>query len=650
MRESPFMAVEADPLDRARTALERHAWADAYELLKSAESTDPLSPDDLDRLGQAAYWLSRMDDCIDARERAYAGYITAGEIAKAGRVAIRLAEDHFHRLSGSVGRGWLARASRMLSQVPESTEYGWLARVNGVIAFESRGMPEEALTWAREAFDQGVTHGDRDLQALGLHDQGRSLVALGRIDEGMALMEEAMAAAVGGELGAEATGRIYCNMIDICERLSDYGRAAEWDDAARRWCERVGNESGFPGICRVKRAEIMRLKGRWREAEREAERACRELTDFLDFAGVGFREIGEVRLRTGDLMGAETAFRQANELGYVPEPGLALLHLAKGDPEGARRLIARALADDSLMAPERAKLLPAWVEIALVLGDESAASAAALELGRIASEFGSRALEAAAAQAAGAVGLHRGELDAAVDQSERAAKIWSEIDLPYEGARARLQLGKAYRAAGAPELARAEIQAARRSFERLGAALDLQTMRHLDAAEERTRAVRAMMFTDIVGSTDLIGAIGDAAWSDLVAWHDRVLRSIFSEYQGREVDHPGDGFFVVFPDAQAAVDAAVDIQRTLRRHRSEAGFAPGVRIGIHLAEVTETAWSVEGLEVHKAARIGALGGSGDIVVSQEVGALLTSRVKLTEPRSVVVKGIAEPVAVASVEW
>ncbi|HEY5578558.1 MAG TPA: adenylate/guanylate cyclase domain-containing protein [Acidimicrobiia bacterium] len=637
-------------LDRARKALDQHAWSEAYDLFRAADVASPLGPEDLDRLGHAAYWLGRMDDCIDARERAYATYMAAGENTRAGRVALRLAEDHFHRLSGSVGRGWLARANRLLGESPDSPEYGWLARANAVIAFERRGVPEEALAWAQTAFDRGFRDGDQDLQALSLHDQGRALVALGRTDEGMVLMEEAMVAAVGGELEAEVTGRIYCNMIDICERLADYGRAAEWDEAARRWCERVGNDSGFPGICRVHRAGIMRHRGRWHEAEREAERAVGELSDFLDIAGIGFCEIGEIRLRTGDLEGAEAAFRQANELGHPPEPGLALLHLANGDVEGARQLIGGALADGSLMDLERAKLLPAWTEIALALGDQESAEAAAGELARIASESGSEGLQAAASQAAGAVALDRGDLPLAVEHTTRAVRLWSDIDLPYEAARARLQLGLAYRAQNAGELARMEIEGAGRVFERLGAALDLMRVRELEEVKEKTRSVRVMMFTDIVGSTDLIDTIGDEAWSDLVAWHDRVLRSIFSAHQGRELQHAGDGFFVVFPDAPGAVDAAIEIQQTLRRHRRDAGFAPGVRIGIHAAEVTETAESVQGLEVHRAARIAALAGAGEILTSEEVARGFAPDRRISNPRSVVVKGISQPVAVVSVEW
>src|SRR3989442_4249054 len=171
----------------------------------------------------------------------------------------------------------------------------------------------------------------------------------------MALIDEAMAAAVSGELGPEVTGRIYCNMMGTCEKLADYQRGAEWSEAAGRWCE-LHAESGFPGICRVHRAEIMRLRGSWSDAESEALHAADELQGFYHIAaGEAFYEVGEIRLRMGDLTRAEEVFRQAHELGRDPLPGLALLRLARGKLEVARGLIDRAVADRPAGALDRAR-------------------------------------------------------------------------------------------------------------------------------------------------------------------------------------------------------------------------------------------------------------------------------------------------------
>jgi class 3 adenylate cyclase len=288
--------------------------------------------------------------------------------------------------------------------------------------------------------------------------------------------------------------------------------------------------------------------------------------------------------------------------------------------------------------------LPARVEIALALDDAGTAADAVKELQRIADQYQSTVLRAAAAKAAGLVASAGGDIEEAERQSLGAWKLWTEADAPFEAAQTRVQLGQAYQRRGAQELARLEFQAAQRTFSRLGAARDLAVARRLlgeEAEPPGQRVFRAMMFTDIVRSTNLIDAIGDEAWNHLVRWHDKTLRSLFATYGGVENDHAGDGFFVVFQTTTAAANCAIDIQKTLRRHRAESGFAPEVRIGIHSAEVIETDRSHTGLEVHKAARIAALAGGGEIVVSADVGRDLSPGLNFSEPRRVSVKGLAD---------
>lgn len=158
------------------------------------------------------------------------------------------------------------------------------------------------------------------------------------------------------------------------------------------------------------------------------------------------------------------------------------------------------------------------------------------------------------------------------------------------------------------------------------------------------------MFTDIVGSTNLLEAIGDESWRELRQWHDQTLRGLFAEHGGREVDHAGDGFFVSFEDPSAALRCAVAIQRKLADHRRAAGFAPQVRIGIHAGEALAVDRDYTGRTVHQAARIGAIGGGGEIVVSAETAEAAGSEFALRHPREVTLKGISEPVRVASVTW
>jgi tetratricopeptide (TPR) repeat protein len=467
--DEPASAV-ADPdyLEPARAAYARTAWREAYDGLRAADATGELEAEDLERLAEAAWWLSDGTASLRARERAYRQYLQRGEPRAAAWVALALAEDHFHRLARSVGQGWLRRAERHLEGFPDVPERGWLYRLRFVVALEAERKPAEAMEYADRALEIARRVGDTDLEALALQDRGRVLVALGQVKDGMALMDEAMTAATAGELTPRTTGRAYCNMMSTCEQLGDVGRAAEWYDAAHSWSEPYTG-SGYPGICRVHRAGILRLRGSLKEAEHEARRATEELVDFLaDVAGEAFYELGEIRLRMGDLPGAEEMFREAHSRGRDPQPGLALLRLAEGKAESARSMIERVLVEPGLTGLDRAKLLPALVEIRVACGDATAAEAAS-ELETITTTYTSPALMASAALARGRVELARGQAGQAMWHLRRACRFWAEIDLPIELAQTRLLLSRAYSALGNADEAELEERTAQAVLDRIGA-------------------------------------------------------------------------------------------------------------------------------------------------------------------------------------
>jgi class 3 adenylate cyclase len=158
------------------------------------------------------------------------------------------------------------------------------------------------------------------------------------------------------------------------------------------------------------------------------------------------------------------------------------------------------------------------------------------------------------------------------------------------------------------------------------------------------------MFTDIVGSTDLIGTIGDEAWNDVVRWHDETLRTMIGSHRGELVRTTGDGVFASFADADAALDCAIAIQRRLAEHRRRHGFAPQVRIGVHAAEATSVADDYAGLGVHEAARVGALAEGGQILATTSTVADASGSVVTKDEREVMLKGLAAPVRVVSIEW
>ncbi len=239
-----------------------------------------------------------------------------------------------------------------------------------------------------------------------------------------------------------------------------------------------------------------------------------------------------------------------------------------------------------------------------------------------------------------------------------SVRIWQDVDAPYGAARTRLMLAEAYRSLGDIDNAALELESARSAFERLGATPDLaRTDELLKAAgsegrraQSAVRAGRTFMFTDIVKSTALVEAIGDEAWANVVRWHDQTLRSLFAMYSGEEVDHAGDGFFIAFHDAGAAMECAVAIQRALAEHRHTHGFAPQVRVGLHAGQVVQTGGKYKGKGVHEAARIGALAEGGEIVISSETLAAVPLRFSATNPRTVTLKDISQPVTVYTLNW
>jgi class 3 adenylate cyclase len=644
-----------EALTQARAAVEAHRWQEAVELFHAADEAGLLTPDDLDLLGNAEWWSGSMTRAITAEERAYAGHTAAGDTKRAARTALSLVNEYGHRLEGSVARGWLRRAERLLEGTPESREHGLLERAHRNAAY-ARGDLQAAQEHASRVFEIGNRLGDRDLIGLGMQDQGRVLVELGRVDEGMALLEEAMVAAAGDELSPRAAAIVYCNATIICEDVADYRRAADFAEVAKRWCERQ-HIAGFPGMCRVRRAEIIRLSGDWETAESEARLACDELRDFsIAYAGEGKYQIGEIRLRLGDFGAAAKAFAEAHELGRDPQPGLAMLRLAQGRVDAARSLLSESLGNPIITPLERARLLPAQVEAAAAAGDIDGARAAASEMTELADTYGTHALRASAADATGRASLAAGEVEAAVESFRQSWRTWQELNAPYETARARASLGRALIAGGRTDAAALELRSAIAAFERLGAEPDLKaTQAELDRIEgggtdsqPESKASRVFVFTDVVRSTDLIEAIGDDAWTALLRWHDDTIRHIAVEHKGEILDHAGDGFFLAFTDANRAIEAATDIRRTMREHRRDHGFAPGIRIGLHAAEATKSGGSYAGRGVHIAARIAALAAPDEILASEETLAQAGSQLAHGPVRAERLKGIRDPVAVAAI--
>lgn len=470
-------ATQTTIVQRAREAAGQGEWQQAYDLLIEADASTPLSGPDLTLLAGVAYAAGHLDVTIDAWERAHAQSVRAGDNLSAAGAAVRVAMHLlFDTALMAPVRGWIKRAERLLEGHDETPVHAWLAVVHNYERLLS-GDFQSARQWARQAIEVG-TKCDPAAAAIGRVAEARSFILDGDVSKGLGLLNEAAVVTVSGELDPLSTGIVYCELVCAFQGLAQYDLAEEWTATMERW--RHGQPVGsIHGRCRVHRAEILRLRGSFIEAEKEALRACEELRPYLrrEF-GWPLTELGRIRLRRGDIRGAEEAFLAAHEVGWDPQPGLALVHLAKGDvalaAESIRDALERPLNVPSKELPpntelRRAPLLEAQVEIAVAAGDLDLARAAADQLSRIAALFESKALVANAALARGRVRLAQGDTGGARHDFEEATHLWNEVGAPYETALARMGLAHAHRAEGNEERATLEFQAARSSFERVGA-------------------------------------------------------------------------------------------------------------------------------------------------------------------------------------
>ena len=348
----------------------------------------------------------------------------------------------------AMSAGWTSRAEGLVAELGDVPERGWVAFLRMFRALGT-GAYAEASAYADEAADIGRRHHDPDLIALGLCSQGRLALYAGRVADGLALLDEAMVRVIAGETMPIIAGHVYCTAIEGCQEISDFGRMAEWTSALERWCAAQPGLLAFTGQCAVHRGQLMRLHGEWSAALDEFELASRryEQVGSPDAAGLAAYESGDVHRLRGEWDLADDAFRTAADHGFDPQPGLALLWLARGRTEAARTAIDRLLAEPGGPV-QRCRLLPAAVEVLVASGDVDRAREAATELAALAEPFGCVALDAMAAQASGAVELAAGDAAGALPYLRKAHLLWTRAESPFERARAQVLTGRALAAVG----------------------------------------------------------------------------------------------------------------------------------------------------------------------------------------------------------
>jgi DNA-binding CsgD family transcriptional regulator len=455
-------------------------WADAVITFSAAASTDRLNIEDLERFAAAAALVGQDELAAATWERAHLELLEAGELERAVRCAFWCAFGLMNTGQMARAGGWFGRAQRLLDDNDlDSVERGFLMVPAALRTLEG-GDPGRALGIFEEVLAIGRRFDELDLIALGRLGQGRSLVLLGRDADGLALLDEAMVSVTAGELTPIIAGRVYCAVILVCQQAFDLVRAHEWTSALSGWCDAQPDIVPFRGQCLVHRSEVLQLHGDWAKAMDEAERARERLSDppGQSATGMAFYQLGELYRLRGDFAEAEAAYREASGYGRTPQPGLSAMRLMQGDIEAAASAVRRVM-DEPNDRVTRASLLSACVEIMLAAEDPTTAEEAGAELTDIASEVDAPLLHAMAAYAEAGLAFHRGDARAALDAAHLAAERWAQLEAPYERARSQVTVALACLDLGDRDTALFESDAARQTFETLGARPDLHRLNAL---------------------------------------------------------------------------------------------------------------------------------------------------------------------------
>jgi DNA-binding CsgD family transcriptional regulator len=461
----------------ARSAVDRRAWTEALAAFRVVDAHEPLAIDDLERAGLAAHLTGHDAEAVDLLSRAHRAAVDAGDPARGARGAFWLGMMLGQLGDGARASGWMGRAARLLEEHGiDTVERGYLLVPQGLQRLDARDV-DGAFALFTEAGRIAERFRETDLATMSRLGCGRALVDRGEIARGVALLDEAMLAVTSDEVSPIVVGIVYCASIEIFQSIFDLRRAQAWTEALRTWCETQPDLVPFRGRCLLYRAEILQLHGAWSEAIDEARRAQEWLSRPPPEPAVGeaYYQRAELHRLRGEVSDAEAAYRAASQWGRAPDAGIALLRLAQGRGDAARSTILRAL-DEAPDDVARARLLEPWVEIALAQGDVAAARAAASALARLAAVVDAPALTAIADRADGLVHLAEGDPAVGLRSLRRSASAWQGLDAPYELARVRAAIGAALRRLGDADGATLETEAARATFEGLGARPDLERL------------------------------------------------------------------------------------------------------------------------------------------------------------------------------
>lgn len=492
-RVTPFRSPNT--LETGRAALVRGAWQEAKRAFDSVLLRED-SPEALEGLGLAAWWLDLADVVFSSRERAYRLYRERGDVAAAARIAVWIGWDYSaFRGEQAVANGWIQRAHQLLDGLAELPEHAWLAVREGVFALLEDADPERARALAADAIRIGRATGAVDYEMIGRALHGFVRVVAGEVAEGMRELDGVNAAVLAGEIADPiAIGLSCCYLVNACERVRDGDRAVQWCDRLRGFCSQWGLRP-LLAVCRTQYASVCVWRGAWSEAEQELTAATEELAASRPaMTAEGNARLGQLRRLQGRLDEAAELFDLA---GHHPiaSLGRAALAIDRGDSGRAADLAERHLRRLSQSnKTERAQVLELLVRAATETGALERAHGALAELEGLAAQMDTAPLRASASLAAGWLAVAEGQADAARRHFEDSVDWFQRGGAPYETARARIELARALGELGQPAAARDELQRAMTVLAGMNAAHDLSQARRLEsqlAQSPREHAGRA---------------------------------------------------------------------------------------------------------------------------------------------------------------
>lgn len=476
-------AAPASGTTAAQAAYAAGDWTGALAAYEASGGGDALAAEDWQRWAHAAQCAGTPHRAIGPLEQAVEAFTAQGDRRRAGWIALQIASLHAEWREGARAQGWHLRAARLLAAEPTGREHGYLDLLGSRLALLANEV-ESALRLAESARRISALVRDPDLENLSLVVFGEAALYAGHIRDGLAALDEAGASAGSSRLSAWAGGLIYCSVIYSCMTRADWQRAAEWTEQFTRWVADKG-AAGYPGLCRMHRAEVLALRGHLSEAEAEIRLTIDSLARQAPWAeGDAWRVLGEILVARGAYAEAEAALQRAAELGWESHFNVALLRFAEGDAATARRLLAQSLAENAWSCrSKRGQALAYYAIVATADGQLASAREAISQLEAEPELTSTPALQALLCRARAEVAMADDRFPEGLRQFRAAIRTCQAINAPPLCAQIRCRLAGLLASQGDREAARIELTAAAPVLRQAGA----------DGWLQRCETIRALL-------------------------------------------------------------------------------------------------------------------------------------------------------------